>query len=139
MRYFERPHVDPGYFVLRAPWAMILGALERGDAQLSPRSNQVKIFDLCWRKLNLKFGSRFFSIEISQNFRKSKNKDFNWNLSYFWKIKISKFFDFLKFSIEIQLFRNFSISKIFRKKSNFLKSISKKFYWIDFQNFGTWE
>ena len=42
MRFFEGPHVDPGFFVLRAPLAMILGALERGRSHLSPGSKILK-------------------------------------------------------------------------------------------------
>ena len=38
------PDVDRVSFGVRTPLAMILVALERGDAQLSPGSNQVEFF-----------------------------------------------------------------------------------------------
>ena len=39
-----RPRKPRVSFGVRAPLAMILGVLERGDAQLSPGSNQVENF-----------------------------------------------------------------------------------------------
>ena len=61
-----------------------------------------------------------------KNFRKSKNR------------KVLKILIFLKISIQIQLFRKISISRISDIFQTIFKSISKNFYRSDFQNFGTW-
>ena len=83
-------------------------------------------FDLCWRKLILKFDSFFFGrkfrkIEKSKN---RKNKDFNWNFS-----KIENFENFSKswfskkrkFSIEILVFSIFRKFRLFFRSKNFLE------------------
>ena len=97
---------------------------------------KLKIFDLCWRKLILKFCSRFFSVEISKN-RKIEKQGFqlkifeNRNFLKSWFSKNFKwnpcFFDFSIFDFSI--FRNFRPKKILEPnfKINFLQHRSKFF------------
>ena len=70
-----------------------------------------------WKSIRQKF----FEVDLKkfENFVKffEKSKifeklDFNWNFLIFSIFENFRFFDFRKFSIEIQLFRKFSISKI---------------------------
>ena len=93
---------------------------------------KLKFCDLCWRKLILKSGSRFFSVE---NFEKSKNRKTRISIENFRKLKnrilifhfleIFCFFDFRFFEI----FDRFFSSHI--SKYNF-SNIDQKFStWLD--------
>ena len=98
-----------------------------------------------WKSLRQKF----FEIDLKNilkkiwNFLRSKIfEKVGFQLKFFENRKNRKFSKisiFRKFSIEIHIFRNFPISSIFRKFSNFFKIDLKKFYRSDFQNFGTWK
>ena len=76
-----RPRIPLVSFGVRAPLAMTLGALERGDAQLSSGSNQVQKFWSMLEKFDFEIWLEIFSVENFEKSKNRKNKDFNWKFS----------------------------------------------------------
>ena len=122
-------NVDRPSLGVRAPLAMILGALERWDAQLSPGSNQVENFWSMLEKIDFEiwpeifFGRNFRKIEKSEN-RKSKKQGFQLKIfenQDFRKFRFSKNFNWNPCFFDFSIFENFVIFFCSRKKwGNFL-------------------
>ena len=102
---------------VRAPLAMVLGALERGDTQLSPGSNQVENFWSMLEKIDFEIWPKISKIE---NF---KNR------------KIGKILIFEKFQLKSLFFRFFDFSKFSTEKN--LEQISKSIFSNIDQKFST--
>ena len=78
-------NVDRPSLGVRAPLAMVLGALERGDAQLSPGSNQVQIFLSMLEKFDFEIWLEIFFNRKFRKIEKSKKQGF--------QLKIFKIFE----------------------------------------------